>query len=489
LRAGLVAPKSLLLCRAAEQGNQPSDQQQQAQPAGSPTASSGSNVELQAAASATNQGSSSMFPYNAMAVLASAGAAETLYLIASKLLNASVACPTSGCDAVLSSPYAQLFGVPLPLLGVATYTAVAVAAGIAASTARSGRAVPSWLSSGLAAGVCGLAATSAYLMYILQTQLGGAPCVWCWASAAISGALFSSLIAGMDKRQMADAAGPGLGATAAALAVLYAGFGPLAGSGISNAAELELPYVSPAVTTESSEQTLSLAHRLREAGAVMYGAFWCRWVLQPGGSRGRVLQDCTVEAWLEVACWLLVPVHLCQGRHAADAPLMLRHEVHVTLGLHVDAARLFLHTVAALQCCAVSSAALCNTKEPPVKSLPSHMPPPSTYVGVKLGRTMRTSFIYSFIHPSIHPSSPLLSTVVWRGPAAAPCLLAAATAMTRSRSLALPPWLSSPTWSASLKDGRRCAAYGAAVKAGAAAASSHACMHAVSFRCARSFRA
>jgi hypothetical protein len=119
-------------------------------------------------------------------------------------------------------------------------------------------------------------------MYILQTQLGGAPCVWCWASAGISGVLLSSLIAGMDRRQMADAAGPGLGATAAALAVLYAGFGPLAGSGISSAAELELPYVIPQVTTESSQQTLSLARRLREAGAVMYGAFWCRWVVRRG---------------------------------------------------------------------------------------------------------------------------------------------------------------------------------------------------------------
>jgi uncharacterized membrane protein len=238
-----------------------------------------------------------MFPYNVMAVLASAGAAETLYLTASKLLNTSVACPTSGCDAVLSSPYAQLFGVPLPLLGAATYAAVALAAGSAASTARSGRAVPSWLSSGLAAGVCGLAATSAYLMYILQTQLGGAPCVWCWASAAVSGALFSSLIAGMDRRQMADAAGPGLGATAAALAVLYAGFGPLAGSSISNAAELELPYVSPVVTTESSEQTLSLAHRLREAGAVMYGAFWCRWVLRVVRLGARLWVELQKEDW------------------------------------------------------------------------------------------------------------------------------------------------------------------------------------------------
>lgn len=270
-----------LLCRSTER-EADAPELQQAEAAGPPSASSSSSVEQQTAASTASSSSSSIFPYGVMAALASAGAAETLYLTASKLLNASVACPTSGCDAVLSSPYAQLFGVPLPLLGAATYTAVALAAGSAASAARSEHAVPGWLSSGLAAGVAGLAATSGYLMYILQSQLGGAPCVWCWASAGISGALLSCLVAGMDRRQMADAAGPGLGATAAALAVLYAGFGPLGGA--SSAAELELPYVSPQVTTESSQETLALARRLREAGAVMYGAFWCRWVLRRLGA-------------------------------------------------------------------------------------------------------------------------------------------------------------------------------------------------------------
>jgi uncharacterized membrane protein len=313
--------RRLHLCRSNQQDGQ-APELQQAEAAGSSPATN--SVEQQTATPTTpadcGNSSSSTFPYGVMAALASAGAAETLYLTASKLLNASVACPTSGCDAVLSSPYAQLFGVPLPLLGAAAYTAVALAAGSAASTARSGRAVPSWLSSGLAAGVCGLAATSAYLMYILQSQLGGAPCVWCWASAGISGLLFSSLLAGMDKRQMADAAGPGLGATAAALAVLYAGFGPLGGSGISNAAELELPYVSPVVTTESSQQTLSLAHRLREAGAVMYGAFWCRWVQGSLGGRSAVLEGVMVAghcSWLLGVRWCtvhwVVPVALAKG--------------------------------------------------------------------------------------------------------------------------------------------------------------------------------
>ena len=38
--------------------------------------------------------------------------------VQSKLLSAPVSCPTSGsCDTVLSSGYASVFSVPLPLLG------------------------------------------------------------------------------------------------------------------------------------------------------------------------------------------------------------------------------------------------------------------------------------------------------------------------------------------------------------------------------------
>lgn len=196
--------------------------------------------------------------YSVMAGLAAAGALETSYLTATKLLNATAACPTNGCDSVLNSAFGSLFGLPLPLYGAATYSAVALAAGLAAARVAGQRPVPGWLSTGLATGVAVLATTSAALMAILHTQLGGAPCVWCYASAGLSGALLVALVAGMDRRRMADAAGPGLGGTAAAAAALYLGFGSIL---TGNAAELELTYANPVVTTQSSEQALSLAHR------------------------------------------------------------------------------------------------------------------------------------------------------------------------------------------------------------------------------------
>jgi len=47
-----------------------------------------------------------------MAGIATVGAVGTAYLTA-VLAQGSAACPTSGCDVVLSSPYATVFGLPL----------------------------------------------------------------------------------------------------------------------------------------------------------------------------------------------------------------------------------------------------------------------------------------------------------------------------------------------------------------------------------------
>ncbi|KAF8065431.1 LTO1 [Scenedesmus sp. PABB004] len=286
----LRAPTPAASARAARRGAAPAGQQRPQRPRlprGACRAAGGGDEAPQQPPAAAPQGDDAAqprgggagagggggFPYGAMAVLAGAGAAETLYLTGTKLLHASAACPTSGCDSVLNSAYGELFGLPLPLFGAAAYAGVGLTAAAAWRASAAGRPVPAPLAGALAGGVGVLGASSAFLMYVLATRLSGAPCVWCYASAALSGGLVALLVAGMDRRAMADAAGPGLGATAAALAVLAAGFGPALGG--VDAAELELPYVSPAVTTASSEQALRLAARLRAAGAKMYGAFWC----------------------------------------------------------------------------------------------------------------------------------------------------------------------------------------------------------------------
>lgn len=238
--------------------------------------------------------------YSVMTALAAAGALETSYLTATKLLNTTAACPTNGCDSVLNSAFGTLFGLPLPLYGAATYSAVAVAAGVAAAAVSGGRPVPAWLSSGLASGIAVLATTSAALMAILHTQLGSAPCVWCYASAGLSAGLLAALVAGMDNRQMAAAAGPGLGSTAAAVAALYLGFGS---SLTGNAAELELAYANPVVTTQSSEQAVSLAHRWAHAGGAAHSS----------GVGLTVGWSQVLSLWVCVACAFEQRGHNVQG--------------------------------------------------------------------------------------------------------------------------------------------------------------------------------
>lgn len=291
LHAHCKSLNRLSMCKASEddQSNTHSQQQQQQL--------SQQSVEGQQPSYSANG------MYSVMSALAAAGALETSYLTATKLLNTTAACPTSGCDTVLNSAFGTLFGLPLPLYGAVTYAAVAAASSYAAAAVAGGKAAPGWLNTGLAAGVSVLATTSAALMAILYTQLGGANCVWCYASAGISAGLFAALLAGMDRRQMKDAAGPGLGGTAAAVAALYLGFGSnLTG----NAAELELAYANPVVTTQSSEQALSLAHRLKEAGAKMYGAFWCTHCYDQKQEFGRQAMaefpyvECFPQGWKKV---------------------------------------------------------------------------------------------------------------------------------------------------------------------------------------------
>jgi uncharacterized membrane protein len=237
--------------------------------------------------------------------MAAAGAAETAYLTATKLLGAATACPTSGCASVLDSPYGTLFGLPLPLFGFAAYGAVAAASWVAANQQAAGRPVPELLSAGVAAGCGALATTSAVLMYILQTALGGAPCVWCYASAGLSFSLAVLLATTLDRRHMMEAAGPGLTATAAAALTLYLGFGQVPNS--TAAADFELPYTAPLVTTNSSDKALTLARKLREAGAKMYGAFWCTHCFDQKQTFGKqAMEDfpyveCYPEGWKRVS--------------------------------------------------------------------------------------------------------------------------------------------------------------------------------------------
>lgn len=218
------------------------------------------------------------FPFVPIAALAAAGVAETAYLTIAKLTSTPVVCPISGggCASVLTSDYAQLFGVlPLSAAGAAAYGAVAALAVAGAAAARRGdeRTEHALRTAVMAGGVL-LATTSAYLMYILFTAFPGELCPWCLGSAALSGGVATLALTAMQRRELEEAAAPASGLAAATLLCLSLALGTpgetQAGTGIT-----QLDYAQPVVTTASPSGAAKLAERLRDAGARMYGAFWC----------------------------------------------------------------------------------------------------------------------------------------------------------------------------------------------------------------------
>jgi uncharacterized membrane protein len=93
------------------------------------------------------------------------------YLAYVGLFDARIACPTSGCETVQSSSYAEVAGMPIAVAGFAAWLAVLVSAlarGVAAAAA------------GALVAVTG-ALVSVYLLYV-QAAVLEAFCVWCVVS-------------------------------------------------------------------------------------------------------------------------------------------------------------------------------------------------------------------------------------------------------------------------------------------------------------------
>jgi uncharacterized membrane protein len=114
----------------------------------------------------------------AVAVLALAGAAVAGYLTWVRYSGATIACTTGGCETVQNSSYSELVGVPVALLGLLGYLA------IAASTLRETELFR------IAGAAVALAAAGfgAYLL-VVQIAVIGAVCDWCLTSDAIAAAL------------------------------------------------------------------------------------------------------------------------------------------------------------------------------------------------------------------------------------------------------------------------------------------------------------
>jgi uncharacterized membrane protein len=176
-----------------------------------------------------------------MAGIASIGAAVTAYLTAVKLSQGAVTCPMAGCDIVLSSPYAYVFGLPLSLFGFLGYLSMIV---FAAMTVFSG-----------------------YLMYVLAVDIKAA-CIYCIASALFATSLFVLALIGREWDDIGQLFFIGI---LVSMLVLISSAGLYADvNNLGTARETSMK-----TTTISGTSEIALAQHLKRVGAKMYGSFTC----------------------------------------------------------------------------------------------------------------------------------------------------------------------------------------------------------------------
>jgi uncharacterized membrane protein len=113
-----------------------------------------------------------------VAVLALAGAAVAGYLTWVRYSGATIACTTGGCETVQSSSYSEVVGVPVALLGLLGYLAIAASALRETELFRIAGAAVALAAAGF----------GAYLL-VVQIAVIGAVCDWCLTSDAIAAAL------------------------------------------------------------------------------------------------------------------------------------------------------------------------------------------------------------------------------------------------------------------------------------------------------------
>lgn len=220
----------------------------------------------------------------AIAVL---GILNTGYITLNKLTRTSAICPTGGCERVLESDYATIFGLPLSLFGLLAYIAMAVLALspllVNKETNKALRTqLENWTWPLLFIGATAMTVFSGYLMYIMTSQfvakfgMGGV-CFFCIASALFAFSMLALTLLGRDWDDLGQLGFIGvitlmvtLIGTLALYAPINAKLTPQPTASGSPTQGIESP-----ITTTSSTAEIELAKHLKKIGAKMYGAYWC----------------------------------------------------------------------------------------------------------------------------------------------------------------------------------------------------------------------
>ncbi|MCM1982780.1 vitamin K epoxide reductase family protein [Lyngbya confervoides] len=223
------------------------------------------------------------------------GAINTLYLTVVRFLGSSTVCPTDGCEQVLSSRYATVFGpgnavafgdgIPLAFFGLLAYVVMAGLAlgplALNSDTHKDQRLVwekRTWFL--LFLGSTAMMLFSGYLMYIMATEFvipNGlkALCFYCVASAILATAMFILTLIGRAWEDLGQLFFSGIILGVITLLSTLIIFAPIPDVADAYNITDNTGKVVFSVTQESTASEIALAQHLKDTGAVMYGAFWC----------------------------------------------------------------------------------------------------------------------------------------------------------------------------------------------------------------------
>jgi uncharacterized membrane protein len=206
-----------------------------------------------------------------IAGIAGTGLVLTSYLTVVKLTGAKAACPTEGCDRVLNSPYAEVLGIPLPLIGMLGYAAMLLLALAPLATQQARKdlqvQIEEWSGLLLVAGGAAMATFSGYLMYVMVSEIRET-CLYCLGSAFFYLSLFGLAL---SSRRWDDLGKPIFTAIGLAIITLVGTLGVYAtpSGSSSNGSEMFT------IKTNSGPAEIALAEHLTQTGAQEFGAYWC----------------------------------------------------------------------------------------------------------------------------------------------------------------------------------------------------------------------
>lgn len=214
-----------------------------------------------------------------LGAIAILGAVNTAYLTYTKLAQTTAAC-TGGCERVLSSPYAVVFGKPLALFGLLAYLGMAALALVPLAVnpetqknLRNQLENTTWLP--LFTGATAMLIFSGYLMNIMVSKFvlpfgWDGVCYYCIGSAVLALGLFAVVLLGRSWEDVGQLFMVGAIVGMVTLIGTIGIYSPIDGAQKNLSEGLSIP-----VDTTSGDAEIQLADHLTKVGAKMYGAYWC----------------------------------------------------------------------------------------------------------------------------------------------------------------------------------------------------------------------